>query len=75
MMTLSKVIKHLQTLEEVKGGDIPVFVNGEHGEGSPEPASEDHFSVGPADITLGGDEDSRPFGISADTIIMQIGGY
>ena len=74
-MKLSEVVKLLQDLEETHGGDLIVFVNGEHGESEPEMAVEDHFAVGEAETTLGGDAEKIPFGIRRRDKIMQIGGY
>ena len=73
-MQLTEVIKQLQDqLEE--WGDVPVFVNGEHGHNDPEVAQEQHFMVETAETGWGGDEDFMPFGIKPTTDIMQIGGF
>jgi hypothetical protein len=74
-MRLSEVIKALQELEELHGSDVLVFVNGEHGEQEPELARREHFAVGEAELTLGGDAGKLPFGIRQRDTIMQIGGY
>ena len=74
-MNLQEVIDLLESIKEKEGGEIIVFVNGEHGESEPEIAKDDHFSYGEAEITLGGDINDRPHGIRSRDKIMQIGGY
>jgi len=74
-MILNDVIKHLENMRDKHTGEMVVFVNGEHGENEPEMATVDHFSVGEAELTLGGDSGNRPHGIRVRDIIMQIGGY
>jgi hypothetical protein len=71
-MNLDEVIEYLTQQREIKGGDMPVFVNGVRGEKYPELAEEEHFSIGEAIYTLGGD---LPHGIRQRDIVMQIGGY
>jgi len=70
-MTLRDVIKLLQKLQGEHGGDLPVYVNGEYGEGEPEAAREDHFAVGKEFNVLGGDNKDY----SKIKKAMQIGGY
>lgn len=75
-MTLDEVIKHLEEQREIHGGDIPVFLNGEHGESQPIIAETIFFSFGEADLTLGNSEENiKRFGLLQKQKILQIGGH
>ncbi len=75
-MKLSEVIEKLQEIKEGYGGDILVFVNGEHGTTDTEICKEEHFEVGDAKTTIASDwENFRYLGINEKTDVVQIGGY
>ena len=72
-MTISEVIRILQEQLDING-DLPVFVNGEHGAEDMELSNSSHISVGAAINSL--DPDINEMGdVQPFDAIMTIGGY
>jgi hypothetical protein len=69
---MSEVIKRLEELIEIRG-DVECFTNGEYGVENMEIMTNDHISVGEADLIMG--EQYKDFPVTKLQVVCNIGGY